>query len=166
MVDVAAITGSIAALRTAYDMTKGFLGVRDAVISQGQIFELQRQILAAQENALSAQAAQTALLESIGDLKKQIADMETWDAEKEKYQLAKTRGGTLAYILKEQAELPEPDHYFCANCFEGRRKSILQPETRYPGRAQVLVCHHCGSDIYVDGAWRQEHTGRMSGRGT
>jgi hypothetical protein len=165
MPDISAIAGSLSALKTAYDMSKGFLGVRDSVISQGQIFELQRQILTAQESALSAQAAQTALLEEIGGLKQQIAALEAWDGEMEKYQLVKTAGGPLAYVLKEQAELAEPDHYLCANCFEDHRKSILQPETRFPGRALVLLCHRCGSDIYVMGTWQKEHSGRTNRKG-
>jgi hypothetical protein len=163
MPDIAAIGGILSALKTAYDMSKSFLGVRDSVVSQGQIFELQRQILAAQESALSAQAAQTALLEEISGLKKQVAYLEAWDGEKEKYKLTKTAGGPLAYVLKEQAESPEPDHYLCANCFEDHQKSILQPETRHPGRSLVLVCHRCGSDIYVDGGRHPEH-GRAARR--
>jgi NMD protein affecting ribosome stability and mRNA decay len=92
--------------------------------------------------------------------KKQIAELEALDAEKQKYQLAQIRPGVYAYTPKESASTLEPAHMLCTNCYEERHRSILQEEVRYPGRCHVMVCPRCSMDIYTEGAWQSEHSNR------
>ncbi len=89
MADVGAITGVISAFKAIGETLKVLLDARDAASVHGQITKLQEQIMAAQTSALAAQADQFALVERVRDLEKEKAQFETWDAEKQKYQLAK-----------------------------------------------------------------------------
>lgn len=106
--ELKAAGAAMGGLKTAFEMTKTFLDVKGAVEVQGKVFELQRVILAAQQDTFTAQEAQSALLERVRDLEKQIADLQTWEREKERYELAEIISGVLAYRLKPQPEKPEP----------------------------------------------------------
>jgi hypothetical protein len=147
--DAAAVLGS---LKAAYDLSKAFLDVRGAVQQQAKVFELQSVILAAQQSALSAQEAQSALSTRVSELEKRIAELEAWDAEKQKYELTKlAEPGVFAYKLKPEAQGSGPVHELCANCFDQGHKSILQRETRVPGRSLVAFCPRCNSTFYIFG---------------
>lgn len=146
--DAAALVGS---LKAAFDLTKAFIDVRGAVKEQEKVFELQRVILAAQQSALDAQGAQTTLLSRIDQLEKRIAELEAWEREKEQYEPAEIGRGVIAYVLKPEAQRPGPKLEFCATCFGNRHSSILQRETRMPGRTLVAVCHNCGANHYLLG---------------
>lgn len=66
--------------KTMFDMAKGLKDINDAAIRNGAIVELLEKIT-------SAQMQQSALLERIGELEKEIARFEAWEAEKQRYEL-------------------------------------------------------------------------------
>jgi hypothetical protein len=152
---VGEIFAGLGAFKTMFDMAKALKDINDTAIRNGAIIDLQEQIL-------SAQQAQTALLGRIDELEKEVGRMKSWEAEKEKYQRTAIRTGVIAYALKEEADSPSPSHYLCANCHGDGVKSYLQSETRYPGRAHVYVCHRCGADLYATGERMPDHGGKRS----
>lgn len=147
----------LSALKTAFDMTKGLKDIDNAVSRNAAVIELQ-------ENILTAQQAQAALIKRIDDLEKEVARFETWEAEKERYKLTDLGHGMTTYTLKEGMENGEPPHHLCADCYNHGQKSVMQTETRSPGRAQVLVCHTCGLDLYVYGMRDPSHKSYKRGR--
>lgn len=128
----------LSALNTAFNMAKGLKDMNDAVIRNGAVIELQ-------ENILAAQQAQAALVKRIGDLEKDVAGFEKWDAEKENYQLQQIGPDTFAYANKQNTQGTRPAHYICANCYENREKRILQ-------RADSvhLFCPQCKTKFRFD----------------
>jgi hypothetical protein len=63
-----------------------------------------------------------ALVEEVADLKKKIADFETWNTQKQRYSLYQPWVGASVYALKESASGGEPAHWICADCYEkGKR---------------------------------------------
>ncbi|MCP3388892.1 hypothetical protein NLM27_08910 [Bradyrhizobium sp. CCGB12] len=128
----------VSALKTALDMTKALKDINDATIRNSAVIDLQEKILAARE-------AQTALLERIGELEKQLAGFEKWEAEKENYQLTKIYDDTFAYARKPDAGGTIPPHYICANCYENRKKLILQRSD-----AAHVTCSECNSRLRFD----------------
>jgi hypothetical protein len=119
-------------------MAKALKNIDNAVALNAAVIELQEKILAGRE-------AQTALLERVDDLEKQVAGFEQWDAEKEKYQLASIAADTFAYVRKTDASPPQPTHYVCANCYEQREKRILQRSD-----AAHVTCPGCKTRMYFD----------------
>ncbi|HWN49835.1 MAG TPA: hypothetical protein VNO18_08425 [Xanthobacteraceae bacterium] len=101
MVDMTAITGMATSLRAAVEITKAMKDVRDANLIQTKTFELTREILAARSYAMEAMAAQSALLTRVGELEEKIVALETWNAEKSRYQLKSIQSGVMVYALKE-----------------------------------------------------------------
>ena len=65
----------VSALNTAFNMAKGLKEMNDAVVRNAAVIELQ-------ENILSAQEAQAALVKHIDQLEKQVAGFEAWETEK------------------------------------------------------------------------------------
>jgi hypothetical protein len=128
-----AIAG-LGALKTAFDMAKGLKDISDAATRNAAIIELQEKII-------TAQSAQAALVGRVSDLEKKVASFETWGAEKKRYSLQNVGLGSLAYVLKPDAEPPEHPHSICAECYQHRKKSILQIERR--AWNEQLKCPEC-----------------------
>ena len=135
-------------LKSAGDTAKGLVEIRDTAKFGGAIIELQAQILTAQQGALAAQEREATLAEEIRSLKEQVAKLEAWETEKQRYQLTDFGGGTFAYLLKPDMSESEPEHRICAACYEKRQKSILQfrGETAY--QQDHYVCPACKTDFH------------------
>lgn len=125
----------LSAVKAAFDLAKSLKEINDAAVRNGVVIELQEKILSAQE-------AQTALIERISNLEKEVAGFEKWDTEKEKYELKEIYPSSFAYSIKEDTRGAEPPHLICANCYEQRRKSILQKHL-----SNYLKCANCDSVI-------------------
>jgi len=147
---VAEVFAGLGAFKAMFDLAKGLKDIDDRATRNSVAIELQEKILA-------AQAQQAALIEHVGNLEKEVADLKAWDADKQRYKLTDIGDGLLTYALKEGMESGELPHHLCANCYQDGKKSIMQTEYRNPGRAHVLVCHRCGSDLYLDGPMYPEH---------
>jgi hypothetical protein len=174
MTDALALSGMIQSLNALAQIGKALVGIHDANAIREKAVELNREIRSAQASALATQADQFTLLQRIGELEKQIAELEAWDAEKEKYMLYDLRkglpsgeDGAFAYRLKGQTGPSEPVHLLCAHCFQDRHKSILQHQMLFPGMCDAYLCHRCGNILYKTGHPYPEHFGlkpKRSGR--
>lgn len=151
MIDMGSIQAAVVSLKAATDIAKGIRELTNINDVQGKIAELRAEILSAQSSALAANSDQFALLQRVRDLEKEIADMEAWDAEAQRYILTEIATGVFTYTVKEEHRAGEPEHHLCTNCFNQRHKSILQAETHDVGRAQHYVCNRCGGDIIYRG---------------
>jgi hypothetical protein len=153
MVDMAAISGFATSMRAAVEITKAMINIRDANVMQTKIFELTREIMAAQSYAVEAQAAQSELLNRVRQLEEEKAKLETWNAEKGRYELKAIVPGVTVYALKEGMEGGEEPHYLCPTCYNRGQKSILQRENRSVGRVVMQVCHECDTELIESGQW-------------
>lgn len=149
--DMSAISGLLSSLNAVKDLTQTMIGLRDSQAIQAKLLEFQAELLKANGSALATQQEQFALLETVRELKEELARLKNWEAEKQRYQLTEVGLGAVAYTLKPGMENGEPPHTICANCYNRGQKSFLQPETRFPGRTKHIVCHECGSDLIVAG---------------
>jgi hypothetical protein len=147
MVDMSAISVLSISLNTAINIAKAMVDVRDATIFQGKVFELQRAIIDAQQNIFAANAERSSLIEEIREAKAQIASLEAWNTEKQRYVLKDVGSGSLAYAVKESMRNGEPAHHICAACYQHGHKSILQPKAVYPDR--TLYCSECKAQIFT-----------------
>jgi hypothetical protein len=146
MVDVAAIAGTISALKGASDIAKAMIGLRDAQAMQTKVIELNNQILAPQDSAFAAREESTALIARIGELEKEVTRLKDWEADKKRYQLTNIGGGVVALALKESMGGCEPPHYLCADCAANGKKAYLQPQVTGPYYDKFK----CGFEIGID----------------
>jgi Zn finger protein HypA/HybF involved in hydrogenase expression len=120
------LSGALGALQSASNIIKTLAGLRSESERSAKLIELQSQIVAAQISAIQANTAQSNLIDRVRQLEAQIAKMETWSAEKQRYELKAVSTRAFAYALKAEASGSEPFHYICQNCYEKGKKSILQ----------------------------------------
>jgi hypothetical protein len=148
---VGEIYAGISSFKVMLDIAKGLKDLSDASARYAAVIELQEKILGAQE-------AQTALIQKVGELEKEVTQFKNWDAEKQRYELKDIGQGSLAYALKAGMQPSQVEHYLCANCFEQSKKRILQREKMHVGRAIAYVCDDCDSMLYVQGHYYPDHT--------
>jgi hypothetical protein len=140
-------------------MVRGLKDINDGVVRNEAIF-------AATEKALDLQQQYTALAKAVGELEAKLAAYETWESEKQRYDL-KPHGdrGALAYALKEGVEPPEHPHSICPDCYQQRKRSILQTVHHLVGHSESLRCNVCGWEAYTRGHKHPEHSGKAAPRG-
>ena len=144
--DFALIQGAVSGLKTASDIAKGLLDLKTLAEVQGKVIELQSAILSAQSSALSATSEQAGMAEEIRALKTQIASLQRWDEERQRYKLVRPFDATTVYALKPSFANGDPAHWLCTTCYENGRKSILNPRTNSNHWA-TLVCATCKAEI-------------------
>jgi polyhydroxyalkanoate synthesis regulator phasin len=132
MVDMTMFTGAMSALKSASEITKLMIAAHDAHVVREKAIELQAQIFTAQQNALSAQSEQFALLERLRELEEQIANLQAWDSQKRRYKMEQVTPGAITYALKEEESGGEPPHWICAACYEQGRRFVLQQGDQVP----------------------------------
>ena len=148
MVEITSIMSFVGGLKTASDITRSLIDMNVAGKVQGKIIELQSVILAAQSDALFAQQDQFALLERVRSLEKEIADLKSMGAEREKYELKQVSTGAFAYVPKPNTDVSEPDHWLCVKCFDNGQKSILQKAGLSPDKnSAIYTCPSCGTKM-------------------
>lgn len=144
MIDIGSIASVAGSLKTAGEIAKAMLDVRDAQAIQAKVIELNGIILTAQGSALAAQTSQAAMLKQISDLEHRLVELEHWAAEKERYALKDYGCQTFARELKAGMEYGEPPHRICARCYDDGKKSLLQHRHHNRGQ-EVMECKTCGN---------------------
>ena len=157
MVGILEIKAGYDGAKAAFDIAKGFGSLKTEAAVNGALIDIQRYVVEAQQGL-------SASLTKIDELEKEIVRLEDWSANKERYELADTGQGSLAYRLKEGVEPPEPSHWICPQCYEDGKKSILKQEMLPVGRADTLVCHRCGFDVVTQGVRHNQN--RPTGGGS
>jgi uncharacterized small protein (DUF1192 family) len=152
MPDLSAIGAALTSFNTLKNIAQTMIGLHDTQALQAKVIEFNSAIIDAQTKIFLVNEERSALLERIGALEKEIADLEAWEATKDRYELKKTKGGGLAWFLKGDAQGSELPHQICTKCYEERKRSILQPKGRsgpeaHLGIAATLYCPACKSEI-------------------
>lgn len=163
--DLTAMSALTSSLKATADIAKLIVGIRDEQMIREKAVELTTVIMSAQSGALAAQTAQFELIDRIRNLEQQVKDLEDWNLERQRYQLKEVAPAVFAYVTKPGMENGEPSHGICAACYQRGRKSLLQQETRDPGRVHYAVCHDCGAELILAGH-RNETPSAQTGRVT
>jgi hypothetical protein len=100
---------------------------------------------------LQAQETEAALIAEKRRLEERVRRLETWEGEKERYELRQVAHGVYVRALKPNAAGTEPPHAICANCYERGKKRYLQSDG-LPGPyggTENLTCRECGEVIQI-----------------
>ena len=135
---ISEIAAALSSLQAAKDIVQTAIGLRDGAAFQTKLIELQSKIIDAQSSASAALEERLSLIEQVRQLKEEIARFETWEAEKQRYQLQEIASGIFVYSVKREAQSTEQPHHLCANCYEDGKKAILQ---RSSSGSRIRKCH-------------------------
>ncbi|WP_079212937.1 hypothetical protein [Brucella pituitosa] len=133
---VSEVPAGLGALKAAYDLAKGAVGLNTAS-------EINAAVINIQTKLLDAQSDYSALMRKNGELEKEIMSLKSWEAEKERYSLQELPPGIFMFALKEDMRGSEPAHNLCANCYYHGVKSILHV-TNSSGGIKHWKCYCCG----------------------
>ena len=150
---VGEIFAGLGAIKTAFDMAQGLEKIHDTVARDRAVIELQKEILA-------AQATQAALVETVGALKARVSELETWDAEKKRYERKEVSTGVFVFTLKPEERSTEPFFMLCPKCYHDGKPSELQATQELRMRRRVHLCPRCKADYVVGGTVPQSPPGR------
>lgn len=110
--------------------------------------KLQRLTIDLHNEITLIQSAHQTALRAQDELKRKLSEKEQWEETSSRYRLE--RVGTVlfsfVYVPADQQPSGEPPHWLCANCFEQKRKSILQ----YAGMNKYH-CPSCKTDFAISG---------------
>ena len=140
--DLTVIGGAITGLKTSAGLLKDLIDAKTMVEVNAKAIELQRALLSAYADAISAKETQSALQDEIRELKSHLAKNEEFAADMKRYKLHQPYPGATVYALKEDMSNGEPPHYLCTNCYQSKRKSVLQVLDNKEGW-QIFVCSNC-----------------------
>ncbi len=144
--DIGAIQGALASLKTAADIARAITDLKVTSEVQTKIIELQNALLAAQGSAISATTQQFELHEKVRLLEAQLAAHDDWSKESQRYALVSMWSGSAqAFALKEDSANGEPPYLLCPQCFVGRRKGMLASVTK--DTWVFYVCPSCKNTI-------------------
>jgi rubrerythrin len=143
---IAEITSLIGSVKTAYDIAKGISNLKAEVERNQAVAEILKILLAVQADALSMQGQYQKLLQSKDELAEKLAEFEQWQKTESQYELQEVHRGIFVYSPKNPDQLKEPKHWLCANCWQERKKSVLQADYHHESAA-AYTCPRCKTTI-------------------
>ena len=138
------ITAAIQSTKTAIDLVKAARGLSNYSELLTAVTAVQIKLTDAIASELASQEKQAALAERVRELEKQIAEIEDWKSQIQRYALFQFTTGALAYALKPGQENDEPMHHLCTACMDKKKKTTLQPHGCF------LFCPECKRDIATE----------------
>ena len=138
------IVAAITSTRAAIEIVKATRSLANYSELLAAVTTVQEKLTDAIASELVAQEKQAQLLERVRELEKQLAEVEGWESEAQRYQLIEfPETKALAYKVKPGMEQGELLHYLCTSCFDKKQKSTLQPNGR------LLRCQLCKGSIQI-----------------
>lgn len=137
----AEIVAAIQSTKTAIDLVKAAHGLANYSELLTAVTAVQEKLTDAIASVLEGQEKQALLAERVRALEKQIAEVESWEHQMQRYVLFEFPTRALVYALKQGMEQGEPVHYLCTSCADKKQKSTLQPNGRF------LSCPVCKTSV-------------------
>lgn len=142
---IAEISALVAGIKTTVDIITNLQSSHDsATILQAQTDVLEH-LFTIKAEALTLQEKHLAIIHEKDELIKKIAQFEQWAKTESEYELQDIGDGTFVYTSKNSQESGVPTHWLCTQCWDDRKKSILQRQR--PRCASKLVCPRCGFEF-------------------
>lgn len=143
---IAEISSLVASSKAAYDIAKGINSLKSEVDRNESISKVLEVLLAVQTQALSVNAIAQKLQEEKYELTKKVMEFEKWAETEAQYELKEFAPGVFVYAYKKGDNLKEPMHWLCPNCWQEKKKSILQ-RNYHDAETGAYNCHKCKAEI-------------------
>lgn len=138
---VAELTSLITSAKVAYDIAKGIGSLQIEVERNKSISELLNILISVQSDALSMQEKHSSLIQEKDGFQKKLLDFENWDNDQINYIRKEVTPHCFVYIEKKANQSGENPPWYCPNCWNDRKKSILNYDAS--GVAHHHSCVKC-----------------------
>jgi hypothetical protein len=137
------IATALASLKTISDLATLTLKVKvDSAVTEKAI-ESQTAIITLQNTIMGLQSQYQELLGQNDELKKRLIEIENWEIESKKYALTEIAEGIFVYSLITDQKNGVPPHWLCPNCYQNKKKSILQFQYSRTAHNNTFKCAQC-----------------------
>lgn len=145
---IAEVSTVITGIKGTIDIVKGLKSsYDDHAIVQAQT-QIREQLLTILSDAIALQEKHSALINEKDELKKKLMEYEQWENTVSEYELKEVVPGKFVYTYKKSQQSTTPMHWLCPNCWNDRKKSILQVIHRTEREASHK-CPRCDFGILV-----------------
>jgi hypothetical protein len=150
--DETAISAVVERLNAASQIVNSLVLTHRGDEDHATVMDLQAAIEGALSFATAADGYQRELVRAIAWLKERLAAFKAWEDERATYEIKRFDPGVFIYrrkragLTRDQRLSDEVEYLLCPNCFDNRRKSILQSTPRIERRYQVHMCPDCQNE--------------------
>jgi hypothetical protein len=149
VISLTSVTTLFGTLKSIKEAADSLISLRDEHLIMGKVAEINSKLIDAQQGIFAVNAERSELVQTVGELEKEIADLKAWNVEKERYQLIALVSNVMAYRLRSTESGTEPTHLLCANCFTDGKKSFLNQNVRGTS-IDIFKCNRCGNELRAD----------------
>ena len=121
----------------------------DEAKRNAQLIEFQQAIIGLQTNIGLIQGENAALVKRNRELENQLAELQAWGTEKNRYFLVAPWRGSVVYALRESESNSEIPHLICTNCYQNGKKSILNMKQSRE-RLTYFGCPVCKAEVQTE----------------
>jgi hypothetical protein len=136
---------AVASANAAKEISKSLITLRDEEMIRSRVFDLTNNLMDLQQQMMQAQVEQMELVKKVADLEAALQRATRQDEERGRYQLHKFPKGDVAYVLRPEFQLEEPEHYLCSNCFEKGERVTLHSASGWGWAG--LKCPRCSTQV-------------------
>lgn len=133
--DIATITAAYEGLKIGKNVLTSLYDLKIEADARKKVDVVMSKLGDAQDALFSMREELFNLQSQNADLKKSIAESESWDKKLAEYTLSKTPGGAVVYMFNGS-----PDHYACPSCVTKKTIQILQDNRTYSGKYRCVSC--------------------------
>lgn len=120
------IAGALASTKTAADIAKSLVTLRDEEVIRSRVFDLNASLMDLQQQMMTAQREQMALIEEVGVLKEALKVARSKTDLLSQYELLSVGPGKVVYAFKQEHVGAQPEHFCCTNCYDSGKRSVLK----------------------------------------
>ena len=117
------------------------------------IINLQQLVSSLQSDLIIIQSQHHEITQIKNNLEKQLMEKEQWDITASNYELKEIDSAVFVYAPKPNNNgtkfSKEPYHWICTNCYQKRKKSVLQHVRGKGGPLRDMFCPECKTHISV-----------------
>jgi transcriptional regulator with GAF, ATPase, and Fis domain len=149
---IAEVSAIITSIKATIEIAKGLKSSYDAhTIAQAQS-DILEQLLAIRMDTLTLQEKHSTLINEKDELAKKLVQLEQWEKTESEYELQEINRGKFVYSPKNSQQSKKPTHWLCTQCWDDRKKSVLQANYHTESEAQY-ICPRCKLrfDFYFSG---------------
>lgn len=143
------ITASITAVRESLNLLKAINDAKTESEIRNATFELQRKLQDIQMDNLKLIDLVYSYKTQIDELTQRIDEKVSFESKVEGYSPCTLESGTFAYINDSVVNEGGEPHYLCANCYQQKIISILQP-CGIESRHFQSYCPHCNNKYLME----------------
>ena len=143
---LAEATAAFTSLKTATDIAKTLLSLREAAQFNSQLSDLLQAVVEARLQAVAIQESHAVVTARVKELENDIENLKSWHAEAENYKVLEVASGLFAYVAKDNQQSLQSTQKLCSNCFHQNIKSFLQ-QANEARPLRSLSCHRCKSKV-------------------